>query len=96
MADCKEDTDTYSSYKYTTWCDGEHMGTWMYAIHLQYDYQADIESDECYDTREDAMNAACEHIDRLQDGDIEPDYNAPTADERYQQAHEGRRKLRGY
>jgi len=98
MTDCKEQTDKYSHYKYTTWCDGEHMGTWVYRIHVPGDYgfDHDIESDEYYDAREDAIKAAEERIDRLEDGPDEPDYDAPTASERYQQAHEHRRKLRGF
>lgn len=95
---CKEQTDKYSHYKYTTWCDGEHMGTWIYVIHIPGDYGVnhDIECDEYYDTREDAIKAAEDHIDKLEDGPDEPDYDAPTAEEMYQRAHDDRQKLRGY
>jgi len=93
---CKEETDKYSHYKFTTWCDGEHMGTWQYVIHTDCHYQGDIECDEYYDTREQAINAAHDHIDKLENGPDEPDYDAPTAEEMYQRAHDDRQKLRGY
>ncbi len=96
MADCKEDTDKYSCYKYTTYCDGEHSFTWMYIIHTDCEYQGDIECDEYYDTREQAIDAAHTHIDRLENGPDEPDYDAPTAHETYMKAHEDRQKLMGY
>lgn len=56
----------------------------------------DIESDEWYHTEQEAIEAACNHIDRLEDGPDEPDYDAPTAHETYMKAHEDRQKLRGY
>lgn len=92
----KEDTDKYSCYKFTTWCDGEHMGTWQYAIHSDCPYQGDIEGDEYYDTRDQAIDAARNCIDRLEDGPDEPNYDAPTAEEMCQRAHDDRQKLRGY
>lgn len=98
MTDTKEQKDKYSCYEYTTWCDGEHMGTWMYVIHIPGDYvfNHDIECDEYYDTRDEAIKAAEEHIDKLESGPDDPDYDAPTASEMYQIAHEDRQKLRGY
>lgn len=72
------------------------MGTWQYVIHTDCEYQVYIECDEYYDTREQAIDAACEHIDRLEDGPDEPDYDAPTAEEMYQRTHDDRQKLRGY
>ena len=97
MTDCKEETDKYSCYKYTTWYDGEHAFTWMYVIHIPGDYgfDHDIHGDEFYDSREQAIQAAHDKIDDLENGPDEPDYDAPTAQEMYERAHEDRRKLRG-
>lgn len=98
MTDTKEQRDKYSCYEYTTWCDGEHIGTWIYLIHIPGDYglNHDVESDEYYDTRDDAIKAAEKHIDKLENGPDEPDYDAPTAHETQMQAHEYRQKLRGH
>ena len=96
MPDCKEETDKYSCYTYTTGWEGEDIGTWIYVIHTDCDYTGDIECDEYYDTRDDAIKAAEEHIDKLENGPDEPDYDAPTAHETYMKAHEDRQKLRGY
>ena len=91
----KEETDKYSCYKYTTYNDGEHAFSWQYVIHTDCEYQGDIECDEYYDTRGQAIDAACEHIDKLENGPDEPDYDAPTAEEMYQRAHDDKQKTRG-
>ncbi len=102
MADCKEQTDKYNGYTFHTWYDGEHVGTWVYQIMLNdpdrkfWTGEDCIDSDEYYDSYEQAHQAACDHIDRMQDGPDEPDYDAPTAHETYMKAHEDRQKLRGY
>lgn len=102
MADCKEQTDKYNGYTFHTWRDGEHAGTWVYQIMLDdperkfWTGEDSIDSDEYYDSYEQAHEAAIGAIDRMMDGPDEPDYNAPTAQERYMQAHEDRQKLRGY
>lgn len=94
----------YSHYEYEIreWCD--HSGKldpegkirFIYNIFTDCYYQGDIESDEWYETYAEANEAAQEKIDRLEDGPDEPDYDAPSAEEMYQKAHEDRRKLRGY
>jgi hypothetical protein len=102
MSDCKEDTDTYEGYTFHTWCDGEHAETWVWQIILNdpdRKFWTGIdteESDEYYDTQEEAHTAACTYIDRMMSGPDEPDYDAPTSYEIYLKAHEDRRKLRGY
>lgn len=85
----------YSCYKYTIWYDTDN-NYWLYAIHTDCHYQGDIECDEYHDTREDAIKAAEDHIDKLENGPDEPDYDAPTAHETYMKAHDDRQKLRGY
>jgi|ERR1700677_1306973 len=69
---------------------------WSYTIINEEMYGGDIESDEWYCTEQEAIDAACNHIDILEDGPDEPDYDAPTAHETYMKAHEDRQKLRGY
>jgi len=75
---------------------------WVYTILLNdperkfWAGEDTIESDEWYKTEEDAIEAAKNHIDCLEDGPEEPDYDAPSASEMYQRAHDDRRKLRGY
>ena len=69
---------------------------WIYTIINDEMYGGDIDSDEWYHSEQEAIEAACNHIDRLEDGPDDPDYDAPTAEEMYQRAHEDRRKLRGY
>ena len=74
----KQDKDKYSHYEYTTYCDSDYGDTWCYVIHMNdWVYGDDIESDEYYDTRDCAIEAAQGHIDRLEDGPSEPDYNTP-------------------
>ena len=73
----------------------EHWEGWVYKIHNDEMYGGDIESDEWYDTEQEARFAAIGHISKLEDGPDEPDYDAPTAEERYQRAHDDRQKLRG-
>ncbi len=102
MPDCKEDTDTYQGYTFHTWYDGEHAGTWVYQIMLNdpdrlfWTGEDFIDSDEYYDSYEQAHTAACEAIDRMMDGPDEPYYDAPTSHETYLKAHEDRQKLRGH
>ncbi len=61
----------YSCYEYTlTKIRAED--TWDYIIHCYNDVlycTDDIESDETYETREDAKQAAIDHIDRLESGE---------------------------
>ena len=79
----------------------EHWEGWIYKILLDdpqmkfWTGEDSIESDEHYDTEQEARFAAIGHISNLEDGPDEPDYDAPTADEMYQRAHEDRQKLRG-
>ena len=74
----------------------EHWSGWVYKIHNDDTYGGDIESDEWFETEQEARLAVVAHIDKLEDGDCEPDYDAPTAAEMYQRAHDDRQKLRGY
>ncbi len=53
-----------------------------------------IEDPNGYDTEQEARFAAIGHITRLEDGE-EPDYDAPTAEEMYQRAHDDKQKTRG-
>ncbi len=75
---------------------------WLYKILLDdperkfWTGETEIDSDEWYTTEQEAIEAACNHIDTLEDGPDEPDYDAPTAHETYMKAHEDRQKLRGY
>lgn len=100
MTDTKEQTDKYNGCTFHTWYDGEHAGTWVYEIMLAdpqrkfWTGEDSIDSDEYYDSYEQAHQAACDSIDRMQDGPNEPDYDAPTSSEMYQRAHEDRQKLR--
>ncbi len=66
----------------------------VYVYTIFTDYEA-IESDEWYYSEQEAITAACNHIDILEDGPDEPDYDAPTSHETYMKAHEDRQKLRG-
>lgn len=91
----------YSYYEYEIV--GRDIGTdkaqYDYVIYLNQNYLGQdecIESGEWYETEQEAINAAHEHIDRLENGPDEPDYDAPTAEEMYQRAHDDRHKLRGY
>lgn len=74
---------------------------WVYTILLNdperkfWTGEDSIESDEWFDSEQEARFAAIGHIDRLEDGPDEPDYDAPTAKEMYQRAHEDRQQLRG-
>lgn len=75
---------------------------WLYKIlfhdaeHKFWSGQDSMTSEEWYHTEQEAIEAACCHIDRLEDGPGEPDYDAPTASEMYQRAHDDRQKLRGF
>ena len=81
---------------------GQLHDGWVYKILLDdperkfWTGEDSIESDEWYETEQEAINAAHEHIDKLEDGPDEPDYDAPTAEEMYQRAHDDRKRLRGY
>ena len=93
----------YSYYEYEVYQEAyEGKMTWNYKILLndpQYTFwtgEDSIESDEWYETEQETIDAAHEHIDKLEDGPDEPDYDAPTAEEMYQRAHDDRQKLRGY
>lgn len=93
--------EAYSHYKFEvlfkeSYATNNVWKGWVYEIHLDCHYQPNIESDEWYDTEQEARFAAIGHISKLEDGPDEPDYEAPTAHETYLKAHEDRRKLRGY
>ena len=91
----------YSCYEYEVFQKivGQLLDGWVYKIYgegcLPYD-DGVIESDEWYETEQETIEAAHEHIDKLENGPDEPDYDAPTAEEMYQRAHDDRQKLRGY
>lgn len=91
----------YSCYEYEI--TGRDIGTdsaqYDYVIYLNQNYLGQdecIESDEWYETAQEAIEEACNHIDKLENGPDEPDYDAPTAHETYMKAHDDRQKLRGY
>ncbi len=75
---------------------------WLYEVLLNdaerkfWTGETEIESDEWYASEDEARRAAHHHIEILEDGPDEPDYDAPTAAEMYQRAHDDRQKLRGY
>ena len=91
----------YSCYEYEIFKDSD-PSHYIYRIYLNdpdrkfWTGEDTINSDEWYDSEEDAIKAACENIDSLESGPDEPDYDAPSAHERYINAHEDRQKLRGY
>lgn len=66
---------------------------WGYLIHD--DHQGHIESDEFYYTSDEAESACIDAIERMCDGDVEPNYDAPTFQETYQAAWEQDRLLKG-
>lgn len=93
----------YSCYEYEVSEDFDGSGIkWGYIIllndpeHKFWTGEDKIVSDEWYATEQEAIEAACNHIDILEEGPDEPDYDAPTAHETYMKAHENRQKLRGY
>jgi hypothetical protein len=96
--------EKYSYYKFEVFYSSgvipldtpERWSGWVYKIHNDEMYGGDIEADEWFDTEQEARFAAIGHIGKLEDGPSgEPDYDAPTAEEMYQRAHEDRQKLRG-
>ena len=64
----------YSCYEYETWATDKDTADEQnhYIIYLDQNYlgqDESIESDEWYDTEEDAEKACIDHIDRLESGE---------------------------
>jgi hypothetical protein len=78
---------------YWTGSKPEEQVSYVYTIFTEH---TDYDSDQYYNTEQEAEEAAKSHIDTFFDGPDEPDYDAPTAQEMYERAHEDRQKLRGY
>jgi hypothetical protein len=89
--------EKYSCYKFEILRTivGHLQDGWSYKIYMDCNYSPDIESDEWFETEQQARFAAIGHICKLEDGPDEPDYDAPSAQEMYQRAHDDRQKLRG-
>ena len=92
--------EKYSCYEFqiTNVAAGNNPNLWVYEIFCEcyppYD-DGVIESDEWFDTEQEARFAAIGHICKLEDGPGDPDYDAPSAEEMYQRAHKYRQELRG-
>ena len=84
--------EKHSCYEYEVY--GTNVDTDNEQFHFViYDEDDNIESDDWYDTRQEAKEAAIEKINDIENGPDEPDYDQPSINEQSANYWQQRREL---